>query len=190
VSRYRTSVHDRRQIYRVVRAGWETPLDTTFSQQAADSRWNTAKFPALYCCCSVHVARAVARDLFRYAGVEPADLQPAYRPRLIEVDWTGQLVDMASNRGIEAAGFPPSYPAGVDKSRTREAAVSWHEEGSEGVVCRSASLWRLGMRDWKEPRHRWSELAIFVDAARDEPRQTGQRDDLEWLSQRSEEPRG
>ncbi len=189
MSRYRTVAHGR-PVYRVIRAGWEDPLDASFSQQAADRRWNTAEFPALYCCCSLPVARAVARDLFRFAGIELEDLQPEYRPCLIEVDWTGEVVDMASGEGIETAGFPSSYPSGVSKRLTREAAVVWHGDGREGVVCRSASLWRLGLRAWKPPHLRWSELAIFVDVARQRPRQTGRRDDLAWLSPKPEPASG
>ena len=127
----------------------------------------------------------MTRDLFRFAGVELEDLQPEYRPTLIEIEWTGTVVDVATSRGIAIAGFPSAYPGGVSKALTREAAVSWHEIGREGVVCRSASLWRLGVRDWEGPYLLSSELAIFVDIAGEKPRQTGRRDDLAWLSLRT-----
>lgn len=168
-------------LYRVVRAGWSDPLDATFSQTAGDRRWNTGDFPALYCCLSVDVARAVTRDLLGFAGVELADLQPAYRPRLVEIGWKGELVDVATAPGVAAAGFPEDYPAGVDRSATRRAAVRWQGQGREGVACRSASLLRLGFTDWNGAWERWSEAALFVESCRMPPVVRGARDDSAWL---------
>ncbi len=177
----RTVAH-RHPVYRVVRAGWRDPLAVAFSQRAVSNRWNTPEFPALYCCCSDRVARAVTRDILRIAGVEVDDLQPAYRPRLVEIGWQGEVVDIASAEGISAAGFPAAYPEGTTKVETRRRASAWHDEGNEGVLCRSASLWRLGFADWTGSHPRWAELAIFVENCRRQPEKTGQRDDLAWLS--------
>ena len=168
-------------LYRVVRAGWADPLDASFSRKAPDRRWNTAEFAALYCCGSVEVARAITRDLLGISGLEVDDLQPAYRPRLVELAWTGEVVDIATAEGVAAAGFPPEYPDGVGKDATRRAATAWHRQGREGVVCRSASLWRLGLRSWAGSHLAWSELALFVERCRSRPVELGRRDDRGWL---------
>jgi RES domain-containing protein len=175
-------------LYRVVRAGWSDPLDATWSQTAGDRRWNTADFPALYCCRSLPVARAVTRDLLGLAGIEIDDLQPAYRPRLVEIGWEGELVDVATAPGVAAAGFPDAYPEGVDRAATRRAAVRWHRQGREGVACRSASLERLGFHDWTGPAERFSEAALFVETCRTPPRRVGHRDDTDWLRLSPSEP--
>lgn len=168
---------------RVVRAGWTDPLDASFSRRGKDKCWNTADFPALYCCCSETVARAVARDIFRAAGVaELSELQTAYRPRLVEIAWSGEVVDVASEKGVTAAGFPMSYPAGVDRRATRQRAVEWHADGAHGVVCRSASLHRLGLVAWAGNHRPWGELAIWVWNARNKPELLARRNDDQWLS--------
>ncbi|MEA2691067.1 MAG: hypothetical protein QOJ16_454 [Acidobacteriota bacterium] len=175
-------------LYRVVRTGWSDPLDATFSQTARDRRWNTVDFPALYCCLSLDVARAVTRDLLGLAGIELGDLQPAYRPRLVEVGWSGELVDVATAPGVAAAGFPESYPEGVERSATRRAAVRWHRQGREGVACRSASLLRLGWTEWTGAPERFSEAALFVDNCRVVPVRLGHRDDGGWLAAKAQNP--
>jgi hypothetical protein len=168
-------------LYRVVRAGWFDPLDATWSQTMGDRCWNTVDFPALYCCLSLDVARAVTRDLLGWSGVELADLQPAYRPRLVEIGWSGEVVDVATAPGVAAVGFPASYPEGVERSTTRQAAVRWQRQGREGVACRSASLRRLGLTEWSGPPERWSEAALFVETCRTPPSLLRHRDDAEWL---------
>jgi len=182
MSPYRSSPHDHQPVYRVVRAGWPDPLDASFSQRALDNRWNTLDFPALYCCCALEVARAVTRDILGFAGTEIEDLQPAYRPRLVEVEWSGEVVDLVSAEGVAAAGLPDSYPEGVSKRRTRELAEEWHERAAEGVVCRSASLHRLGVSDWSGGCRRVGELALFVDNCRVQPRRLRHQDGSGWLT--------
>lgn len=170
-------------ILRVLRAGWGDAADASYSRQRADNRWNTRDFPALYCCCSVPVARAVALDVFRLANVVVGDLQPEIRPALARLSWSGQVVDVASGTGVAAAGFPVEYPADLSKEETRRAAVRWHERGHEGVLCRSASVWRRAGRRfrWEGPHEPWGELAIFPERARQRPREQGRRADLGWL---------
>ena len=175
--------HTHVPIYRVVRRGWPDPLDASFSQRAgADNRWNTPAFAALYCACSERVSRAVARDIFRLATVEIADLQDSVVPQLVETEWTGEVVDMASAHGIDASGFASTYPEGSDKAVTRAAATDWHAAGAEGVLTRSASLVRQGQNDWDGGHERWSEIAIFVDNSRSKPVLLRRRSDLEWLT--------
>ena len=122
----RTVVHNHVPLYRVIRRAWVDPLDTAYSQRAsAGNRWNSPDFPALYCSCSERVARAVTRDVFRLAGIELADLQDAMLPQLVEVAWDGEVIDVASPQGVAAAGFPPDYPDGIDKTQTRATAKIW-----------------------------------------------------------------
>jgi RES domain-containing protein len=170
-------------IFRVVQGGWRDAVDVSYSRTRVDNRWNTADFPALYCCCSVPVARAVALDVFRRAAVMAEDLQPEARPALAKLSWTGKVVDIASADGVAAAGFPPAYPDGVSKEDTRRAASQWHESGQEGVVCRSASIWRRDRERaaWDGSHESWSELAIFPLKAANQPQEEERRNDSAWL---------
>lgn len=171
-------------VFRVIQAGWGDATDASHSQRRANNRWNTGEFPALYCCCSVPVARAVALDVFRLAGVVIEDLQPEVRPALAELSWSGRVVDVASPDGVAAAGFPAGYPDGVTKEETRQAASRWHERGHEGVVYRSASLWRRERARvrWEGDHKRWSELAVFPLKAARQAREERRRNDTEWLA--------
>jgi hypothetical protein len=173
--------HRHTPIYRVVRRGWQYPLDASYSQRKTDNWWNTRAFPALYTCCSVRVARAVALDKFRFSAVLAEDLQPDQRPDLVEVTWSGRVVDVATGPGVAAAGFPNDYPRGVSKSMTRDLATKWHAANREGVVCRSASMYRQGYTTWNGPHQRWSEGAIFTNNVRFQPRLLGRTSDLTWL---------
>lgn len=88
---------------------------------------------------------------------------------------------MASAEGVEAASLPASYPAGVEKSETRRRGARWFTAGLEGVVCRSASLARLGLAEWTQDHQPWGEIAIFVTNSVEEPRIIDRRDELDWL---------
>jgi len=167
--------HNHEPVFRVIRVNWEDPLDTSFSQNSSDNRWNSKNFAALYCCCSEPVAVAVAEDVFAYAGVDLSDLQPEYRPQVAEISWSGNVVDVISEEGIEAIGFPLRYPADIRKSQTRDLAVEWFRDGSEGVVCRSASMMKKGFSEWRGQHELWSELAVFVTNTKTSPRLISRR---------------
>ncbi|MBM3745871.1 MAG: RES domain-containing protein [Acidobacteria bacterium] len=173
--------HTHQPVYRVVRRSWADPLDTSHSQKRRENRWNMPEFRALYCCCSEWVARAVALDVFRLAGIVLEDLQPAYRPQLAEVSWTGQVADVASAEGVAAAGFSPEYPAGASTLQTQAFARTCHEGGVEGIVCRSASLARMGLWAWEGTHERWGEVAIFVANCEQAPALLARRRNLAWL---------
>jgi hypothetical protein len=177
-----TVEHAHEPIYRVIRQDWVDPLDASFSQRAIDNRWNTAEFPALYCCCSEAVARAVTLDIFRMSGVELDDLQLAYRPQLVEISWTGRVVDVASPEGIEASQLPPEYPQLVAKWQTRRMAAVWHRSGNEGVLSRSASLERLRFSAWTGSHARWGEIALFARNWNTGPMLLSRRTDMAWFS--------
>ena len=161
---------------------WKDPIDASFSQTHADNRWNTPAFPALYCCCSERVARAVVEDRWRRLAVELADLTPDTQPQLAEIDWTGTVVDMASEAGIVANGFPRAYPAGVEVADCQRAATVWQEAGHGGVVCRSAALHRLSREArWEGEHPAWGEVAVFTRKANKKPTLRRLREDLDWL---------
>ena len=174
--------HDHEPLYRLVRASWSDPLDASFSRGQSSNRWNPpSAFAALYTCCGESVARAVVLDLLKYAGVVFDDLRPEVRPQLAEISWAGEVVDVASAEGVAAAGFPPTYPKDVDHQQSQPRAVEWHAGGSEGVMCRSASLERMGISTWDGVHNLWGEVAIFVENARRQPRLIRRRTDLDWL---------
>lgn len=173
-------------LYRIVRREWiADALNASFSRRMAARRWNTAQFPALYCCASHRVARAVVRDLFGMAAVTLEDLQPARRPDLAEIRWTGELVDLSSEAGLIAAGFPAAYPAGTTYEQTQAAAVRWHRSGREGVLARSASLHRAGQRAgetrWAGDPAEFCEVTLFVRHVTVSPSVVGIRPAEEWI---------
>ena len=174
--------HDHKPLYRVVRRGCTDPLDISHSKRRlGDYRWNSGEFGALYCCCSEWVARAVALDRLRLAGLDMTDLQTPARPQLVEISWSGRVVDVSSNEGVAAAGFPASYPEGVRKEQTRRAAAQWRATGAGGVVFRSAALQRRGFSHWSGAHQRWSETAIFLGNGESPPTLIRRRDDSAWL---------
>ncbi len=139
-------------------------------------------FAALYVCCSEIVARAIALEKLSRAALLLEDLQPEARPQLVEIEWTGRVIDVASSEGVEAAGLGADYPSGHEgHGLTQEKAHQWYEEGREGVVCRSATLYRLGKKDWRPPHQAWGELAIFVTLATVPPELKRRRPDSDWL---------
>jgi RES domain-containing protein len=173
--------HTHQPVCRVVRRSWIDPLDASYSRSRRDARWNTPEFPALYCCCSRWVARAVALDVFRLAGIVLEDLAPAYQPQLVEVLWSGRVADVASTEGVAAAGFSQEYPNGASTAQTQSSATTWHGAGVEGVVCRSASLARMGFSSWEGTHERWAEVAIFTANCKQAPALVARRKSLAWL---------
>ncbi len=127
--------HGHVPLFRVLRAGHANPLDASHSR-FRPGRWNTRGFAALYTCCSEFSARAVARDRLRLAAVEVNELQPAARPQLSELAWSGPVVDVASAEGIEAAGFAPGYPTGVEPTPRRSPG---RRNGSAGGARESSA---------------------------------------------------
>lgn len=176
--------------YRVLRHEVPDPLDDSRSQLQNDNRWNTRDFPALYACCSLAVARVVVLDRLGFSSITLEDLTPDARPMYVEVRWSGQLVDVVSPDGIAAAGFPAAYPQGVEKTDTRRAAAAWHAAGLEGVLCRSASIARLGLATgWVLPHEPWGETAIFTRNTKRTPRPGRKHVGVRWLRVHRPRPR-
>jgi hypothetical protein len=88
---------------------------------------------------------------------------------------------MVSPEGVAAAAFRPDYPDGVDKSQTRAMARIWHGSGAAGIVGRSASLMRLGLRSWDGDHEAWSETTVFVSNSAIRPMVLRRRGDLDWF---------
>ncbi len=173
--------HEHEPLYRVVRAGWQEPLDTSYGR-ARGGRWNApGSYDVLYTACSRRVARFVALDIFRMAAVTLEDLMPATRPALAEIAWQGPVVDAMSEHGLEVAGLPLHYPRAIGHETTQALARHWHDDGNEGVACRSASVARAGLEEWTEPHEPWSELAIFIANAGMQPALLRLDQRLDWL---------
>ncbi|HET8678960.1 MAG TPA: RES family NAD+ phosphorylase [bacterium] len=181
-----TIPHRHLPLYRIARREWADPLDASFSQRVDDNRWNVRGFPALYCCCSERVARAIVLDRFRKGNMALEDLTADTSPQLVELEWSGPVADLASDDGLAAAGFPITYPEGVTLQRCQEAAASWHEQRIQGVLCRSAAIQRVGLpAQWREPHQPWGELAIYTRNARSKPTLKRRREDDTWLHPQS-----
>jgi hypothetical protein len=90
-------------------------------------------------------------------------------------------VDLVTPQGIVANSFPDTYPADLDIHFCQRVASLWHAKGLDGLVCRSASLWRLGMRKWQGDHRAWGEIVIFVKNSRRKPKRKGWRKDQGWL---------
>jgi RES domain-containing protein len=138
-------------------------------------------FPALYCCCSLPVAIAIARLKLRRSGLELANLSPNVLPAVSEILWRGDVADVTSIDGVKDAGFPADYPATTPIAETQAAAARWQAEGCEGVVCRSDALWRQGESAWAGSHEPWGEVAVFVRNAANQPIQGHRYTDVRWL---------
>jgi len=121
------------------------------------------------------------KDIFRITGATIADLLETAYPQLVEIHWRGTPVDMTAESAIVLAGFSPDYPARVNHSQTRIVAIGWHAGGASGVLCRSASMARLGFNGWNGDHAAWSELAIYTENCTAKPIMLNRRDDLGWL---------
>lgn len=176
-----TVAHGHSPIYRVARSEWANPLDATFASRQSH-RWNSAGSHAvLYTSSSIAVARAIVVDIFKIAALELEDLAPGVRPVLIELEWSGEPVDMASVEGLVECGFTHSYPDQIEHRHTQPFGMAWFALGAEGVLCRSASMFRIGHRGWIGAHEGWSELAIFVDNVSIQPVAINRREDFGWL---------
>ena len=172
--------HEHLPLYRVLHAGRRDPLDASGSLTGS-RRWNTSAFPALYTCCSENTARAVARDRLSVAATDLEELQVEARPVLFELEWKGEVVDVASEEGVRAAGLPTAYPVAIAHADTQARATDWHGIGRQGVVCRSASLMRLGFSNWTADHTSWGEVAVFVAITKSPVSLRRRRDDTAWF---------
>lgn len=150
-------------LLRVVRAAAD-PLEGRPGPHGG--RWSPRhEYPVLYTSADEFVSRAFVVELLRRSNLVIEDLADDVRPVIAKIAWSGEGVDVATSAGVAAAGLPATYPDGVDHSRTQPLAREWRQAGEQSVVCRSASLRRLGFSAWGGDHERWSEVAIFTDRA-------------------------
>lgn len=90
---------------------WSNPLDGNYSMEHG-GRWNPPKsFPIVYLCRDVKVARANVERKFSGQPFGPEDLDPKEAPVLVTTHVPlKNYLDVITDDGCIAAGFPDSYP--------------------------------------------------------------------------------
>jgi hypothetical protein len=134
--------------YRVCDPEWSDCTDTTFSKRAG-GRWNEAgRFGVLYLCRDLLVAAANARKNFEGEIHSLYDLNPEYRPAILEFSLGRspghRFVDAVSNSGLSAFGLPTSYPltatgGKIAHARCRAVGFEAYASDEAGIACRSAA---------------------------------------------------
>ena len=125
--------------YRLFKPGWADPLDPSFSK-ARGGRWAPpGEFGAVYLSRTLEVAAANARVQHAKRAIGLFDLRPDRRPRLLDVRVPSAIaVDVVTDAGVAAAGFPKTYPAGVDRAACWPLARRAYASRSvAGIACRS-----------------------------------------------------
>lgn len=126
--------------WRVIATDWDDPRDTTYSKDRG-GRWNPpGSFGVLYLNATRAVAAANARSYFRPDGIAWEDLLPEARPDLVEFAVPrGTAVDVVTDEGVAACGFPPEYPFGVSWAQCRPVGEAVYEANERAIACRSAA---------------------------------------------------
>jgi hypothetical protein len=102
----------------------------------------------LYLCRDLLVAAANARKNFEGEIHSLYDLNPEFRPMLLEFSLGRapghRFVDAVSNAGLSALGLPESYPlsasgAKLPHARCRAVGFAAYESDEAGIACRSAA---------------------------------------------------
>jgi RES domain len=131
--------------YRVAEPGWENPLDGSYAREDG-GRWNRpGSYPVVYLSRSLRTARLNCLHKYKGKPYGPEDLDEAEAPVLVETDVPdGEHADCLSDHGLDGWGLPVSYPQHPD-GRPVIWEECWlvgdavHEEGLDGVACRSAA---------------------------------------------------
>jgi RES domain-containing protein len=126
--------------WRVIAPDWDDPRDTSYSK-ARGGRWNPpASFGVLYLNATLAVAAANARSYFRPDGILWEDLLPEALPDVVEFAVpNGPTVDVVTDDGVAASGFPPDYPFGVSRARCQPVGRAVYQADERGIACRSAA---------------------------------------------------
>jgi RES domain-containing protein len=153
--------------YRVCKPDWVDCGDTSYSRRFG-GRWTPpGEFGALYLCASIEVAAAVARAQHMGRAIPLFSLRPSRRPQLQRFSVAGEtFVDLVTEQGVAAAGFPPDYPYAVTPEQCWSVAREAYAHHDNGIACRSAA--ECGPRTWLG-----EELAKFDSSRR--PRRVGER---------------
>lgn len=130
---------------RVTRPHHHDPFDPSFAR-AFGGRWNPpGSFDTLYL---NHDLRTARLQLLRMLEDYPADVDDvtddAYELVACRLPPGQQVLDVHTSEGVLAAGLPASYPSDADGDRvphqgTQPVGVQAHEDGLDGVDCRSAA---------------------------------------------------
>jgi RES domain-containing protein len=126
--------------YRVIGPDWTVTLDTSYSKFYG-GRWNPqSAFGALYLNATIAVAAANARHQHAGRAIQLFDLRPDARPHLVDIDVTSvDVLDVVTNGGLSAIGFPINYPYGVPRNRCQPIGASAYAARIAGVACRSTA---------------------------------------------------
>jgi len=130
---------------RVCSPEWTDPFDGRFAAQRG-GRWNPpGSWPTLYLSRDLATARLQIVRLLEGTSVTPDDLtDDAFDLVAAGLPRAQDVVDVVTAEGVAAAGVPATYPVDVGGVRVAHAAcqvigVEAHEDGLDGVECRSAA---------------------------------------------------
>ncbi len=130
---------------RVADPDWADPVDASFAMEAG-GRWNApGSHPVLYLNADVVTARANVAAKFVGLPYGPEDLAPEAGPHLVDVAVPdGTAWELRSDDGLVAVGLPTTYPddghgGTVGWEACQPIGATAHQEGSDGIACRSAA---------------------------------------------------
>lgn len=138
---------DGHQWWRIGRAEWMNPLDTSFAQQKG-GRWNPPhSYPTLYLNEDHTTARANMQLFTALWPYEPEDLRPESGPILVGALLPRHQIvaDGHSPAGVSALGLPGTYPldaagAVIAHAVCQPVGVAVRQAGLRGIRCRAARL--------------------------------------------------
>jgi RES domain-containing protein len=162
---------------RLAEPSWSDPLDTSYSKRRG-GRWNApGSFGVLYLNASDPTARLQVHHKLAGHPYAIEDLDPTEQHDLVEVHVTeADVLDCASDQGLQAVGLPASYPLDDDARPVphedcQPVGAAAYLEPLSGIACRSAAA---GAAQPDE------ELAVFDRAVTHAVTQTGRRPFSDW----------
>ncbi|MEX0991036.1 MAG: RES family NAD+ phosphorylase [Actinomycetota bacterium] len=125
---------------RVADPRWSDPLDPEPSMSGG-GRWNPpGSFPVTYLVSDIALARSFVDARFAGQPFDVLDLRTETAPVLITTGIpAASFVDVLSDGGCRAAGFPVTYPADVGWDGTQPVGQRAWDKGEAGIACRSAT---------------------------------------------------
>lgn len=132
------------EYHRIADPDWSDPLDASYAALTGQ-RWNPPGLACLYLNSDMQTVRANLVQRFAGLPYGPDDLDPATAPLLVTVGVPdGQAADAYTDRGLRAAGLPPSYPLDsggqpVPHSTCQPIGQAAFDAGLDGIDCRSAA---------------------------------------------------
>jgi RES domain-containing protein len=130
---------------RVCRSDWVDPFDGSFAAERG-GRWTPpGSWPTVYLSRDVTTARLQVARLLEGTSVVPDDLtDDAFELVAARLPRGQRAADLVSTAGLDAAGLPDGYPddgsgARVGHAVCQAVAVQAHDDGLDGIECRSAA---------------------------------------------------